>query len=140
MVETANQFAKYIIFVYYVFMIPECCFVLHQAIILKEGNFYILMVGWFIYCIFVIIFITLSAGNVLDAATEPKETLHQFTSIEKNAKIKFQISIFLERFNCPKIGLSFLNFFVVTKSLLTNIASMILTYLLMILQFRQMMK
>ncbi|XP_067139874.1 uncharacterized protein [Centruroides vittatus] len=84
-----------------------------------------------------VISVTLMLDTVYQKAYEPRELLLKLSSFDIPEQTRLEINIFLERFEGPSIGFTCLDIFFITKGTLISMASIILTYLLMYLQFTQ---
>ncbi|XP_067125516.1 uncharacterized protein [Centruroides vittatus] len=141
-VEAVDKFHCKYIFLVYLISLPSLCIVLHQLYLAIQKNYNSTgtHAGLCVTLVLSILSVTLASGSVSSAALRPKEILHNFSILSLPSTARLELNIFLERLNGPTIGFTCLDFFVVTKGTLSSIASVLVTYLLMYLQFNQSRK
>ncbi|XP_067141243.1 uncharacterized protein Gr63a [Centruroides vittatus] len=132
MITAADLFLSPFIFLMYLCTVPATWFVLRYSFFVELSNFEkCVLLDWIISFLTICVITTLAYGQVAVNAHEPEKLLHEIMNLSLKAKYKLQIYLFLERLHGPTIGLSCLGIFVVTYGTLSNLCSMIATYLLM---------
>ncbi|XP_067140362.1 high-energy light unresponsive protein 1-like [Centruroides vittatus] len=135
LIWSMDEFFSVYIFINYLVCIPESCLLLYQFFIVK--NLKEIIGLWAFGDIMNLTIISLYAASVTISVHDSSDVVHKLLRFELPRRHQMQVTLFLEKLNGPNIGLTCLDFFVVTKGVILKVFSAILTYFLLFLQFRQ---
>ncbi|XP_023217679.1 uncharacterized protein LOC111620068 [Centruroides sculpturatus] len=124
------------IFVVYFTSIPECCIALYCYLFPSEDTSPDLLLLCITFALLAFLSVALSAAEVANSAHSTYDYLCDLFINETTSEQQSKILLLLERLSGPKIGLSCLELFVVTRSSIVNVIGMTATYFLTIIQFR----
>ncbi|XP_076330537.1 uncharacterized protein LOC143236135 [Tachypleus tridentatus] len=137
LVEHVNIYIQYIIFTAYAVIIPTLCFLLYQLIwetMALEMKFVVAF--WLITNTCFIAVISLLAAAIASEAHKPYLQVHKLAMTFVPPEHQLAVLMFSERLAGPTIGLTCLDLFVVTKTAILSIFSVLVTYFVILVQFQ----
>ncbi|XP_023226706.1 gustatory receptor for sugar taste 64e-like [Centruroides sculpturatus] len=135
-VQAADRLFQSYLFCSYVMFIPETCYGLFQLIFITRGATYQLYLGWMVAVgLATFLSLSLTAASVSGAAHSCQGPIRGLSVKDLTLDQHVKITMFLERLSGPTIGLSCLDLFVVTKGVVLSVASAVVTYFLIFVQF-----
>ncbi|RWS25839.1 Gustatory receptor-like protein [Leptotrombidium deliense] len=131
MVNRANDFWKYYLFILYLFFIPMTVF---QSYAMFYSDLKLLEIisslMWLTSNSLVMIVISLNASLIHTLAYKAYNDLYSLTVTKSSEEIAYEVNIFLNRLNYDNVGFTCWNLLTITPNILLTVATAVITYLL----------
>ncbi|KAI1293678.1 hypothetical protein HDE_06564 [Halotydeus destructor] len=132
-IAECNGFWKKYLLVFYITLIPCMCFLLNNLIFSDIGFWPRLSLVDLAFCMIVIIsYNSMVAAQVHDEAHACYGSVYRVVLHQENAEVRAEGSLWLQRLSGSPISFYFWDFVPMTKSVLTSLFSVTLTYLFFI--------
>ncbi|XP_060070870.1 uncharacterized protein LOC132550798 [Ylistrum balloti] len=137
-VAILEEDSKYLLTGTYVTNIFLLCFIVYQM--LTSGTLpvieYLTYSSWLAMNALITIIVSLTAAEVNEKAHSPLDYIYDVDMSETCAFQSVELQMFLFKLNGPAVGFTTMGFVTITKELILTLGGIILTYFLLLIQFK----